>query len=751
MTQLRRILLTACLWFTCSQECLLAAEPTVDFEADIAPILIRRCVECHQANNVSGGLLLTSHAGLLAGGDSGAVVDIASPSESYLLERVASGEMPPPEKGHSRQLPRAEIALLERWLVAGIQWPEDRELDWLERTTDLRAGRDWWSLQPVSKTAPPVLVKLPQPENPIDAFILARLEQHDLVPARQADRSVLLRRLTYDLVGLPPTPTQIADFVQDRSPDAWEKVIDQLLASPQYGERWGRFWLDLARYADTSGYERDQEKPFAWKYRDWVIKAFNDDMPYQQFVIEQLAGDEIENPNEQSVIATGFLRLGTWNDEPNDQEDYQYERLEDLVHTTTTAFLGLTVKCARCHTHKFDPIEHEDYYRVASAFWPGPILARDRAWLGGPSPQEIGMENVLAWTDITTAPSDLHLLKNGDRAQPQQTVEPASLSCVPAMYRAFDPPSAGAKTSGRRLQLAQWIADAKNPLTWRVVVNRIWQHHFGEAIVRTPDNFGFLADPPTHPELLDWLAADFVSHGSFKRLHKLILMSQTWQQSSLHPAQDTYALIDSANRLWWRAERRRLDAEALRDSMLAVTGELDLFLGGECFRPTLAPEALEGLSMKSAAYEASPIDEQNRRSIYGYLQRSLLPPLLTAFDLCDATGPTGQRAVTLVPTQSLTLLNNQFVHDRSQKLSETILAEAIEPVEQVQRAWLATIRREPSPSELDASIQHLTVQRAAFTAQADAKQLSQDLIPEHLALASLCHVLLNCNEFIYVD
>ena len=275
MTQLRRILLTACLWFTCSQECLLAAEPTVDFEADIAPILIRRCVECHQANNVSGGLLLTSHAGLLAGGDSGAVVDIASPSESYLLERVASGEMPPPEKGHSRQLPRAEIALLERWLVAGIQWPEDRELDWLERTTDLRAGRDWWSLQPVSKTAPPVLVKLPQPENPIDAFILARLEQHDLVPARQADRSVLLRRLTYDLVGLPPTPTQIADFVQDRSPDAWEKVIDQLLASPQYGERWWRFCLDLARYADTSGCVGEQDKPFAWKYRCWGIKAFN--------------------------------------------------------------------------------------------------------------------------------------------------------------------------------------------------------------------------------------------------------------------------------------------------------------------------------------------------------------------------------------------------------------------------------------------------------------------------------------------
>lgn len=751
MTQLRRILLMACVWFAWSQEYSLTAEPKVDFEADIAPILVKRCVECHQANNVSGGLLLTSHAGLLAGGDSGAVVDLASPGESYLLERVTIGEMPPPEKGHSRQLPLAEIELLQRWLEAGAQWPEDRELDWLERTTELRAGRDWWSLQPISMPEPPTLVNLPQPENPIDAFILARLEQHDLLPSPQADRSVLLRRLTYDLVGLPPTATQIADFVQDRSPDAWEKVIDRLLASPQYGVRWARFWLDLARYADTSGYERDQEKPYAWKYRDWVIKAFNDDMPYQQFVIEQLAGDELENSTEQSVIATGFLRLGTWNDEPNDQEDYQYERLEDLVHTTTTAFLGLTVKCARCHTHKFDPIEHEDYYRVASAFWPGPILARDRAWLGGPSPQEMGVENVLAWTDITTTPSALHLLKNGDRKQPQQTVEPASLSCVPAMYRTFDPPSAGAKTSGRRLQLAKWIADAKNPLTWRVVVNRIWQHHFGEAIVRTPDNFGFLADPPTHPELLDWLAADFVSHGSFKRLHKLILTSQTWRQASLHPEQDTYALVDSANRLWWRAERRRLDAEALRDSMLAVTSELDLSLGGKCYRPTLASEALDGLSMKSAAYEASPIDEQKRRSIYGYLQRSLLPPLLTAFDLCDATGPTGQRAVTLVPTQSLALLNNPFVHDRSQKLSETILAEAMEPVEQAQLAWRAIIRRAPSHSELDASVQHIVEQREAFAGQVDQQQSSQEWAPQQLALASLCHVLLNCNEFIYVD
>lgn len=751
MNRINCLWLAACLVTPSPVQCGWALEPGLDFETDIAPILVKRCVECHQSTNVSGGLILTTGAGLLAGGDSGSVVELDSAHTSYLLERVRAAEMPPPEKGHPRPLPQHEVELLERWLAGGAKWPPGRELDWLERTTELRAGRDWWSLQPIQKPAPPVLASRPQPAHPIDAFIQSQLEQQGLTPAPQAERPVLIRRLYYDLVGIPPTPAQIADFVQDDAANAWEKVIDQLLASPQYGQRWARYWLDLARYADTSGYERDQPKTFAWKYRDWVIEAFNRDMPYQQFVIEQLAGDELEHATEQSLIATGFLRLGTWNDEPNDQADYQYERLEDLVHTTTTAFIGLTVKCARCHTHKFDAIEQEDYYRVASAFWPGPILTRDPQLLGGPSAQEVGFENVLAWTDITATPSELHLLKDGDRQKPQQPVPPASLSCLPALFRTFDPPPPDAKTTGRRLQLAKWIANPENPLTWRVAVNRLWQHHFGEAIVRTPDNFGFLADPPTHPQLLDWLAADFVSHGSLKRMHKLILTSQTWQQASQHPEEEAYNLVDSANRLWWRAQRQRLDAEALRDSMLAVTGELDLTLGGECFRPTLAAEALEGLSKKSDAYEASPRDQQNRRSIYGYLQRSLLPPLMTAFDLSDATGPCGQRSVTLVPTQSLALLNNQFVHDRSQHLAELILVDSTETTEQAQRVWSAILRRTPSRSELAASVQHLDKQRAAFAEQVELLPAGDKRTSEQLALASLCHVLLNSNEFIYVD
>ncbi len=717
----------------------LAAESAPDFETAIAPVLIRRCVQCHQQNNPSGQLLLTNRAAMLRGGQSGSAIDLQSPGNSHLLQRVRDGEMPPSEKGNSGKLPAGEITLLERWINAGAVWPEGRQLDWFERTTDLRGGRDWWSLQPIEQPGVPRLTKREQPQHPIDAFIHARLERSGMSPAPPADRRTLVRRLHYDLIGLPPTDQQIEAFLRDDSPAAWENAIDRLLAMPQYGERWGRYWLDLARYADTSGYERDQEKPYAWKYRDWVVSALNDDMPYAQFIVHQIAGDEIENRTEQSVIATGFLRLGTWNDEPNDQADYQYERLEDLVHTTASTFVALTVKCARCHGHKFDPILQADYYRMASVFWPGPISARDSSLLGGPTAAELGFENVLAWTDLTATPAALHLLHGGDSERPLQEIEPASLSVIPWLQRNFDPPPPAAKTSRRRLQLAQWIADPKNPLTARVIVNRLWQHHFGAAIVRTPNNFGFLCDPPTHPRLLDWLAAEFIQRdGSIKQLHKLILTSQTWRQASLHPDAQRYDQRDPANRLWWRAMRRRLDAEAVRDSMLSVTGELDLKIGGESFRPTITPAALEGLSKKSAAYQASPADQQQRRSIYVYLKRGLLPPLMTAFDLCDSTASCGKRDVTTVPTQALVLLNNQFVHDRSEHLAAAIIQRETSHREQVRQAWLAVLKRPPNGDELAVSLQHLETQRQRFS-------------DEPLALASLCHVLLNSNEFIYID
>lgn len=727
----------------------------VDFERDIAPLLVRRCLECHNESGRSGGLQLTSAAGVREGGDSGLAIDPDKPIESRLLQRVLADEMPPPGKDDPQPLPVDEKDRLKQWVLAGSHWPEGRILDPYERTTHARAGRDWWSLQPIIRPQVPEIADAVAPRNPIDAFVRAALNERGWTPAPPADRRTLLRRLSYDLIGLPPSFEDYAAFERDHSPDAYERQVDRLLASPHFGERWGRYWLDLARYADTCGYERDQEKSGAWKYRDWVVQALNEDMPYDRFILEQLAGDELPDRSESTVIATGFLRLGTWNDEPNDPQEYKYERLEDMVHATGTAFLGLTIKCARCHDHKFDPIPQTDYYRVAGAFWAGFIEPRGSDLLGGPSREELGFD-VFGWTDRGRDVPPLHLLRNGELQHPGPAVAPGNLSAVTFLDRPVAPPPDGATTTRRRLQLAQWITDPANPLTPRVIVNRLWQHHFGEGLVRTPDNFGFHGERPTHPELLDWLASELIEPGghgadqrsaqswTLKRLHKLIVMSETYRQSSNHPQHEEYASSDPANRLWWRAERQRLDADVLRDSLLAASGQLDLRQGGPGFKPTISPEALEGLSRKAGAWEASPPQEQRRRSIYMYLQRSLLPPLMTVFDQTDTTLPCGQRDVTTVAPQALALLNNEFVNEQSSALAARLQSEFDSDDERIVQAWRAVLGRDPTQSERAASFEHLEAMRNREDAstRADADQF---------ALASLCHVFMNTNEFLYVD
>lgn len=697
---------------TCVTSANTFAADSVDFESQVAPILIKRCVECHQAKDPAGGLSLISADGLRAGGDSGEVIDSAEPIESHFLARVQSGEMPPEQQGKSQQLPPDEIKVLERWIAAGADWPKNRKLDLFEKTNDVRGGRDWWSLQPIVRPkVPDFKIKV----HPVDAFVYKKLKAKSMRPAPRADKVTLLRRLHHDLIGLPPSQQQIDEFVADDSADAWGKKIDELLQSPHYGERWARHWLDVVRYADTCGYERDQDKPNAWRYRDWVVQAFNQDMPYNEFITAQIAGDEMNPRSDQTLVATGFLRLGTWNDEPNEPKDYVYDRLEDLVHTTASTFIGLTVKCARCHTHKFDPILQDDYYRFASAFWPGPVQPRDVALLGGPDLLELGTSSVMGWTDVSSEPDPLHVLKNGEREQPLHEIVPATMSTIPTLHREFEPPSEGDRTTKRRLQLAEWITDPKNPLTPRVIVNRIWQHHFGQAIVRTPNNFGFLADPPTHPQLLDWLAAEFVANGgSMKEMHRLILTSRTWQQSSLNPKQAEFNRLDSGNRLWWRAERQRMDAEALRDAMLASSGELELHVGGESFKPTVGPEALEGLSRKSTDWQASPDFQQKRRSLYIYMKRGLLPPMMTAFDLCDATQSCGKRDVTIVPTQALVLLNNQFTHDRADHLARETATTIVDLDDQIKNIWSKVLRRDPTDQELEIARQHIDTQKSLF-------------------------------------
>ncbi len=710
----------------CSAGRVLAA---VDFEKDVAPILIKRCLECHNESDSNGKLSLSSAERLMGGGESGAVITPGQPQVSLLLQRVEHGEMPPEKQGKSQKLSQGEIDVLKEWIASGAKWPQGRALDLYESTSEVRAGRDWWSLQPVKRADPFATpgslangTSGTQTRNPIDAFIQRQLAAESLKPAPQADRRTLLRRVYVDLIGLPPTADEIATFEADASPDAYEKVVDRLLESQHFGERWARYWLDLVRYAETSGYERDQEKPGAWRYRDWVIKAINDDKSYDRFIVEQLAGDELPNRTEETVIATGFLRLGTWNDEPNDAEEYKYDRLEDLMHVTGTAFLGLSLKCARCHDHKFDPIPHADYYKVASAFWAGPIEARGRELLGGPSKEELGFD-VLGWTDIRREHAPLRMLRKGDPRHPLAAVAPGHLSLVPAMHRPVEAAPADVKTTRRRLQLANWIVDPQNPLTARVFVNRVWQGHFGQGLVRSPNNFGFKGEKPTHPELLDWLASELVRNGwRTKPLHKLMVMSATYMQSSLHPQQDEYAAIDSANRFWWKMERKRLDAESLRDALLHASGRLDLKVGGPSFKPDISAEALEGLSRKSAAWRASTPDEQRRRSIYTYLQRSLLPPLMTTFDLCDSTEPCGQRDVSIVAPQALALLNNPFAHEQSESLAirvtsaktEESSSDASTLKQHVRAVWRAVLARDPNEREERAAIAHVAAQRKKF-------------------------------------
>ena len=701
-----------------------------DFNRDIAPLIAKRCLECHNKRDLKGDINLTTEVGFTKGTENGRLA----------LELVTKGEMPPKVKGQQQKLPDAEIALLKRWVNAGVAWPSGRVLDPYESTTDVRGGRDWWSLQPVVRPAVPRLAK-----HPVDAFIAAKLAKESMVSAVRAGRRTLVRRAYFDLTGLPPTPEQVEQFIRDSAPDAWPRLIDRLLASPRHGEHWARYWLDLVRFAETDGYERDKLKPNIWRYRDWVINAFNSDMSYTQFVAEQLAGDEVPNRTEQSVVATGMIRAGTWNDEPNDPNDYLYTRLEDMVHTTTSAFLGLTVKCARCHEHKFDPIPQNDYYRIASFFWAGHM---GQANQGGPTTKALGYE-AYGWTDKSSNPPPIRLLLNGERHKPGPEIAPGFLSAVNALDKPLAPPPPGSKTTQRRLQFARWITNEQNPLTARVMVNRLWLQHFGQGLVRSPNNFGFKGKLPTHPGLLDWLASEFmrptVDAGpawTLKRIHKLIMTSSTYRQRSVHPHETQYSQRDFLNRNLWKFNRRRISSESLRDAMLAVGGRLNMRMGGPSFYPGMSAEALEGLSRKAGDWKSSPADERSRRSIYMMTKRSRLLPLMTTFDFSDTTASCGQRDVTTVAPQALALLNNQFTHAQSEALAKRLAGHAAGTVEQVKLAWQLAFGRNPSDGELGQAENHLHEQRQHFDGRNN---------PGHLALASLCHVLLNCNEFIYVD
>lgn len=720
-------------------------ENTEFFEKDVLPILRSRCFECHGAKpRLKGGLRLTSREGLLRGGDSGLVVDLEKPVESPFLAAIQykDREMPP-----SGKLPADEITILTRWIEREAPWSQDttsgKSIDYgvSEEVAAEPVGPDphYWAYEPVRRPEPPRTRIADWAYNSIDSFLLAKMEEASLTPAPDATPLALVRRACYDLTGLPPTLEEIDEFVANPSLAAYEALLDRWLASPHYGEKWGRHWLDLVRYAETHGYERDSPKPEAWKYRDYVIASFNSDKPYDLFVREQIAGDELVPATGDSITATGYYRLGIWDDEPADPLLARYDGLDDIVKTTSEVFLGMSLGCARCHDHKRDPLPQRDYYGLLAFFHD--IVPMDRENLRRVSVAagrdafdgEPGIR-VMAVREEGQVP--VHLLIRGNPHVPGEVVPPATPAVLASPT--LPPPSAPAG-AGKRRALAEWITRPDHPLTARVWVNRLWQHHFGRAIVPTSNDFGKLGELPSHPELLDWLASELRDGGwKIKRLHKSIMSSRAYRMDSR--VSPEAARIDPGNRWWSHFEPRRLTAEEIRDSMLAVTGELDTRVGGKSVFAPIPAEVLQGQSAPGAGWGESSPRDQSRRSVYVHLKRSLPLPILESHDMADTDSSCPARYVTTVPAQTLGMLNGEFTLARAKRLAETLQSEGPADIhERLRLAIRRTTGRNPDESELAADVD------LCRSFQRD------DGLSENESLRWVCLMLLNANEFVYLD
>jgi uncharacterized protein DUF1553/uncharacterized protein DUF1549 len=726
------------------------------------------------------------------------------------------------------------------------------------------AQRQLWSLQPVVRPKPPTAQHRDWVRTPVDAFVLAQLEAKQLQPAPPADRITLIRRASLDLIGLPPTPDEVSAFVSDRSPDAFRKVVDRLLASPHYGERWGRHWLDLARYAESEGFKSDETRPNIWRYRDYVIESFNRDTPYDRFVREQIAGDELWPDRAEARIATAFNRH--YPDESNARNLMQrrQEILNDVTDTVGSVYLGLTYGCARCHNHKYDPILQADYYRLQAFFanmraedrivlnTPAEVAdhdARLAVWeektrtvrdrleaLEAPKRQELIDDLVKKYPDeiqraIEKTPADrtpiewqmyykakayldpnsyayvassravggalkgdakkqwqalraeldafaplrppdlaiasgvvdsspqapaTHTLRVGVYDKPVKEVEPGFLTILAPGSARVTPPD-GSESSGRRTALANWIANGDNPLTARVMVNRIWQYHFGRGIVGSPSNFGLVGDRPTHPELLDWLATEFVRQGwSMKAMHRLIMNSSAYQQASIVPAAaaEKAAAVDPSNLLLWRYPRQRLEGETIRDSALAVAGLLNTAIGG----PSVFPELPPGMETRGGWKVSSDPADRNRRSVYVFVRRNTRYPLFEAFDMPDTHESCPRRDVTTSPVQALTLLNSSLSLDWAKAFASRV-AElgGASPREQVVVAYRLAYSRAPAADEVRLALDFFQRHRAIVAERAthggklavpDGTEQSARAV-ETATLVDFCHMLINSNEFVY--
>ena len=606
--------------------------------------------------------------------------------------------------------------------------------------------RAYWAFQPVGDVSIPLV----DGATTIDRFINEELAQRSLVANAVATSEVLIKRLYFDLLGLPPNAEQVRAFMVDPSSDAYERLVNRLLASPRYGERWGRHWLDVVRFAQTNGYERDDEKPEAWRYRDYVIDAFNSDKPYNRFVMEQIAGDELPGGGDEEIVATGFYRLGVWDDEPDDKREAEMDELDDMIRVTSETFMGLTTGCARCHHHMFDPISQQDYYAMqaffrnvrpyevpnyapnSATFTPlgdrDQVVAWEQQWqtkqnqLAALSDQEKAQKRTLEealkafragqhWAggyalsvrEYGAVAPTTHVLIRGNSGRPGQEIQPA----FPVVFNSEAPRLSEVKshssTSGRRAVLARWIAGPKHPLTTRVLVNRVWQHHFGKGLVATTNDFGKAGATPTHPALLDWLANDFVEHGfSIKHLHRRILLSEAYRRAS--DSESANNATDPGNDWLWRQNLQRLEAEVIRDRVLASTGHLHHAMGGRGFFPTFSGEVIAGGSRPGKGWGTSTAEEAARRTVYTFIKRTMIVPLLESFDYSNTEGSLGVRSTTTVPTQALMLLNSEFVLDQSAILARQLLAQGSRNLDGIiQRAYQHTLSRLPTPTELSIS------------------------------------------------
>lgn len=726
------------------------AEGLAIFTQNVRPVLVKRCLKCHGGEaDIQSGFNLATREGLLAGGVNGKSVVLGKSHESRLYRLIAHAEEPNMPQD-APKLSGAEIEHVADWIDRGAPYDESllppvrREPVWTQRTVDAKARR-FWAFQPLKVASAPKLGKLrgltpsarARTSTPVDAFIERALTDKKIGLNPKIDRRKLIRRVSFDLIGLPPTPEEVAAFVNDPSPLAYDALLDRLLASPHYGHRWARHWLDLSRFAESHGFEHDYDRPSAYHFRDFVIRAFNSDLPFDTFIRWQLAGDELAPHDTMAMMATGFLAAGVHSTQitKNEVEKQRYDELDDMLATTGTAVLGLSVGCARCHDHKFDPIPQADYYRLLSAFTT--TVRSEVALPLGPKGSKAvkvlvaseGLPPVRLHSQGDDFFKQTFFLRRGDVNQKQGT---APLGFLQVLMRSPDAekhwavrPPAGSRTSFRRTALADWMTDPQygaGQLVARVIVNRLWQHHLGHGIVATPNDFGARGESPSHPELLDWLAGELIRHQwRLKPIQRLILTSAVYlQDSQFDPAKSA---VDPGNRLFWRHEKRRLEGEVVRDALLACGNLLD-----------------------ERMYGPGSLDESHRRrAIYFTVKRSKLVPMMQVFDAPEALSSIGDRPSTTIAPQALLLLNNPNVRQCARAFARRLLPSWDQsPQAACREGYRLALGREPEPEEL-------TDSAAFIAAQLHLHESALKSNAVEMALLDFCQVLLCLNEFVYVD